>query len=133
MLEGRHVADRDVGEESRTRTIHDSNFCFYFIGDDVQVEFICIPENQKGLCHTDLLFGQEPVKLINARNSHAPESNDDVTFAQARVNGRAVLLNRDDHHAGFIGQTVEAHDPAEKPNILAAHADVTTPDPSVLH
>ena len=65
-----------------------------FLRDNVQHRLFAAAQNRQSDLYPDLLFGQEPVKIVNARNRVLPVSNNDVAFFEAGATRRAHWIPR---------------------------------------
>src|SRR5437870_13014414 len=76
---------------------------------------------------------KESVQLVDSRYRMAGESNDQITFPQARLARRTVRLKRDYQNRGFDRQIVVAHEPARQRYVLTGKADEAARNASVAN
>src|SRR5207237_9965970 len=74
---------------------------------------------------------KESVQLVDSRYRMAGESNDQITFPQAGLARRTVLLKRDDQDRSLYSQIVVAHEPARQRYVLTGNADEAARNASV--
>src|SRR5437867_5658303 len=68
------------------------------------------------------------MQVIDTGNRLAIILNDDISFAQASLLGRAGILNRENEDTTLNWQAMEAHEAARQRHVLPAHPKVATPD-----
>src|SRR5437867_12834140 len=66
------------------------------------------------------------MQVIDTGNRLAIILNDDISFAQASLLGRAGILNRENEDTTLNCQAMEAHKAARQRNVLPAHPEVAT-------
>jgi hypothetical protein len=74
-----------------------------------------------------------PVEILDRRDRIGAASQDHIPFVQPRVGRRAVRLDRQDEHARWNGEALQARLCAGKRHGLTRDANVAAPDPAVAN
>jgi hypothetical protein len=77
--------------------------------------------------YPDLLFGQEPVKIVDTGNRLLPVSDNHIAFSEAGAIGGAIGFQRDHQNTARDCEAVEQHLTAMEHNILSGNTDMAAP------
>src|SRR5262245_26083766 len=104
-----------------------------FLRDNVQhCLFVAAQNRQSNLCPY-LLFGQEPMKIVNARYRTVSVTDNQVAFFEPSALRRSVGFQRNHQDTARHRQVVQQHLTTVEHNVLSGNADLSAPDLAVSY